>query len=291
MNNKEALRHFLKWRRQLIDPVELGWPKRTGRGRRAPGLSQAQVAQALYVSERTYGDLERGESRPGPEFLDNVASVLRMDEREREALYVYALGHEPPASLDPAAGTTVAPAWQRAVSQVSGQASYVNDVSWNILAYNEEFVRMFPQRTAEEPRLPERNMMRWMLLREEAREHHLVDWRARWAGPVAAQLRAAVAAYPENEGLQLLDHEVSEDPVVGPIYRDPALAYVQPDGDSLPLRHAGYEAPQDSRDLRTRCCDGHVPSQLGAVTMCAAAPLGSPGARIFLLPFSARGSR
>lgn len=286
MNNKEALQQLLQWKRRQIDPVELGLPKRTGRGRRSPGISQAQVAQALFVSERTYAVLERGEmDAPKSEFLDSVARVLRMEERERTALYVYSLGYEPPIPMDPMAGTDVAPAWQRAVSHVTGQPCYINDVAWNVLAANDDFIAMFPQEHTTAPRLPEQNLMHWMLLREDAREHHLVDWEKRWAEPVAAQLRTAVAAHPANEDLQQLDQQVNDDPVVGPIYRNHNLAYVHPDGDTRIMRHAGYTVPRDYADTRDRCCERHAPSQLGNVTMCAAQPFGSPGARFFLLVF------
>ncbi|MEU6349963.1 helix-turn-helix domain-containing protein [Streptomyces sp. NPDC047072] len=286
MNNKEALQRLLQWKRKQIDPVELGWPKRTGRGRRSTGLSQAQVAQGLYVSERTYAALERGDMpAPTAEFLDNVARILRMEERERTALYVYSLGHEPPIPMDPMAGTNVAPAWQRAVSKVSGQPCYVNDLAWNVLAANDDFIAMFPQQPGTPLRLPERNLIRWMLLREDAREHHLVDWEKRWATPVAAQLRTAVAAHPDSADLQQLDKEVNDDPVVGPIYRNHSIAYIHPDGDTRVMRHAGYEPEPGRPDTRDRCCDRHAPSQLGNVTMCAAQPFGSPGARFFFLVF------
>ncbi|WP_256103685.1 helix-turn-helix domain-containing protein [Streptomyces sp. ODS05-4] len=290
MNNKEALQQLLRWKRQQIDPAELGWLRRSGRGRRSKGLSQAQVAQALYVSERTYADLERGDTAaPSTDFLDSVAKVLRMEERERSALYVYSLGYEPPIPMDPTAGTNVAPAWQHAVSNVSGQPCYINDVAWNVLAANDDFIRMFPQAPGEPPRLPEQNLIRWMLLREDAREHHLVDWEKRWAEPVAAQLRTAVAARPDSEELQQLDQEVNDDPVAGPIYRNHSVAYVHPDGDSRRMRHAGFVPQDGAEDTRDRCCDRHTPSQLGMVTMCAAQPFGSPGARFFLLVFQPHG--
>lgn len=288
MSDKLALQQLLRWKREQIDPSELGIPRRTGRGRRAPGLSQAQVAQALFVTERTYAVLERGESVPSTEFLDAVANVLRMEERERTTLYIYALGHVPPIPMDPMAGTNVAPAWQNAVNQISGQPCYINDVAWNVLAANDDFIRMFPQVESQSPRLPERNLMRWLLLREDAREHHLVDWESQWAVPVAAQLRTAVATHPDNEDLQQLDREANEDPVAGPLYRSRNLAYVHPDGDSRLMRHAGYAVEKGAQDRRSRCCERHAPSQLGTVTMCTAQPLGSPGARFFLLPFAAQ---
>jgi transcriptional regulator with XRE-family HTH domain len=272
LSNREALQRLLRWKREQIDPVELGWPQKAGRGRRARGLSQAQVAQALFVTEKTYADLERGNtSQPTAEFLDSVAKVLRMEERERAALYVYALGYEPPLPMDPMAGTVVNQAWQVAVDAVSGQPCYINDVAWNVLAANEEF---------------KRNLMRWMLLCEDAREHHLVDWETRWAPRIAAQLRTAVATHPGNCDLQQLHKDVNEDPVAGPIYRgDHSLAYIHPDGDTRPMRHAGYVVRPGSQDRRSHCCSRHLPSQVGTVTMCAAQPFGSPGARFFLLPF------
>lgn len=107
MNQKEALQQLLQWKRGEIDPTQLGWPKRTGRGRRSRGLSQAQVAQALFVTEKTYAEFERGNTtQPTTEFLDNVAKVLNMEERERTALYVYAIGYEPPFPMDPMPGRT-----------------------------------------------------------------------------------------------------------------------------------------------------------------------------------------
>lgn len=287
LNNKEALQQLLRRKRAEMSPIDLGWPARSARGgRRSVGISQAQTAQALFVSERWYASLERGDMvNPSTEFLDKVAKVLRMEERERAALYVFTLGYEPSVPLDPMAGTNVASAWQQAVSCVTGQPCYINDVAWNVLAANEDFIRMFPQAPNHPPRLPEQNLIRWMLLREDAREHHLVNWEKGWAEPVAAQLRTAVAAHPENKDLQQLDREVSDDPVAGPIYRSHNIDYVNPDGDTRVMRHAGYEAPQGSTDHRTRCCERHAPSQLGNVTMCAAQPFGSLGARFFILVF------
>ncbi|MCX5384494.1 helix-turn-helix domain-containing protein [Streptomyces sp. NBC_00083] len=286
MTDKDALRQLLRWKRGQIDPSELGIPRRTGRGRRSPGLSQAQVAQALFVTERTYGHLERGEMpAPSQGFLDSVCKVLRLEEGERTALYIYALGYEPPTPLDPTSGTSVAPAWQKAVNEVTGQPCYINDVAWNLLAYNDDFVSIFPQVEGEAPRVPEQNLIRWMLLREDAREHHLVDWEEQWAGPVAAQLRAAVATHPQNKDLQQLHEEVSEDPVSGPIYRTHNVAFRHPDGQTRIMRHPGYSGPHSDLSPRDKCCERHVPSQRGLVTMCAAEPCMSPGARFFFLVF------
>ncbi|WP_328980560.1 helix-turn-helix domain-containing protein [Streptomyces canus] len=269
MDRKEALRELLYHRRRQIDPTEIGWPPKSGRGRRTQGLSQAQVAQLLYKTERWYAQLERGEMRsPSPQMLDKVAEVLRMEPHERTTLYLYALGYEPPTPSDPKAGTMVGEAWELAVHTVAGHPASISDLAWNVLACNDEFVRMFPRPPGEEPALPERNLMRWMLLTPEARERHLVGWEQHWAPFVAAQLRAALAAYPDNPDLQELDREADQDPVAGPIYRQHSVAHVHPDGDTRPMRHFGRGAPQ-----------------LGKVTVCAAEPYSSPGARLHILLF------
>ncbi|MEU5958168.1 helix-turn-helix domain-containing protein [Streptomyces sp. NPDC047525] len=290
MIDRKALRHLLVSKRRKIDPTEFGWPKRTGPGRRSPGISQAQLAQALYVSERTYAALERGDAESvKAEFLDSVARVLRMKPPERTALYVYAVGYEPPTPMDPEAGMGIPDVWHQAVNRVTGQPCYVNDVAWNILVANGDFFTMFPREVGtppvSPPRLPEQNLIRWMLLREEAREHMMVNWEKQWAGPVAGQLRTAVAAHPDNKDLQQLDKDVNEDPVAGPIYRNPNLTYVHPDGDTRLMRHAGYRGTPGSTDFRDQCCDQHAPSQLGYVTMCSAQPHGSPGTRVLFLVF------
>ncbi|WP_235029446.1 hypothetical protein [Streptomyces sp. 3213.3] len=51
------------------------------------------------------------------------------------------------------------------------------------------------------------------------------------------------------------------------------------------MRHAGFVAPEGEEDRRDRCCEQHEVSQLGVVTMCAAQPFGSPGARFLFLVF------
>ncbi|WP_369211712.1 helix-turn-helix transcriptional regulator [Streptomyces flavofungini] len=291
MDNRAALRQLLQWKRKELDPVAVGLRPPTGRGRRATGLSQAQVAQLLYVSERTYAQLERGEMpSPAAEFLDRVAEVLRLKERERIALYVYSLGHEPPHPQDPLAGENIPAAWQRAVRQVVSQPCYVNDVAWNVLACNDAFVRMFPRAPDAAAAIPERNLMRYMLLDEAAREHHLVNWKSEWAVPLTAQLRNAVAQHPGNTDLEELDRDISADPVSGPIYRANHVAYVHPNGDTRRMRYP-WSGPPQEQDPPDRCCDRHAPSQLGDVTMCAATPLGSPGARFFILLFEPASGR
>ncbi|WP_369211713.1 helix-turn-helix domain-containing protein [Streptomyces flavofungini] len=287
MDHRMALRQLLRWKREQLNPTSLGLPAPSGRGRRAPGLSQARVAQLLEVSERTYAQLERGDmASPSTDFLDRVALVLRLNERERIALYVYSLGHEPPHSQDPMAGRNVPAAWREAIVRVKGQPCYITDVDWNLVAYNDDFVRMFPRAQNAQPAVPEQNIMRYMLLTESAREHHMVNWEAEWLIPLAAQLRNAVARYPKSVELQRLDEEADADPVVGPVYRENTLAQIHPNGDVRKLRYTFSGAVDTDQHVHLdRCCERHARSEIGDLTMCAAMPLGSPGARFLMLVF------
>ncbi|MFJ5220164.1 transcriptional regulator [Streptomyces sp. NPDC088354] len=225
------------------------------------------MAFLLRRTERWYAQLERGDLEPTSDMLDKVAGVLQMSEQERTAMYIFALGYEPPVPLDPAAGCSINSSWAKVVHSITGHACYIHDVGWNLLAANDLFVRMFPREPGKPARAP-RNLMEWMLLDPRAREDHLIDWPTRWAPQVAAQLRAAVAAHPENETLRLLDKQVHADAVAGPIYRRCDLAYVHADGDTRPMRHWAYPEPQS-----------------GQVTMCVAEPFSSPGVRFFILMF------
>ncbi len=269
MDRKEALRALLRDRRRRIDPSETGWPPPSGPGRRAQGLSQAQVAQLLYKTERWYAQLERGELRsPSPQMLDKVAEALQMEHHERSMLYLYALGYEPPLPADPKVGTAVNDSWRQVVDRVSGEAASICDLAWNVLECNDEFDRMFPLGKGGRIGLRQRNLMRWALLCPEARERQLVGWSEQWAPRLAAWLRAAVAAYPDNHDLQELDRHADRDPVVGPVYRNGSLARVHADGDVLPVRYFGGGLPR-----------------VGRIRICSAQPFSSPGARLIILLF------
>jgi len=103
--------------------------------------------------------------------------------------------------------------------------------------------------------------MRWMLLDPGGRDM-LLDWRTVWAPLVLPQLRAALALRPEDETLLQIAKEAVEDPDLAPLWES-GSGHIHPDGDERPIHHA-LQGP------------GHV-------TMCAAQPLGAPGARLIIL--------
>ncbi|MEV5444617.1 helix-turn-helix domain-containing protein, partial [Streptomyces sp. NPDC052644] len=255
--DKVALRYLLRERRALISPESHGLSRPTRQGRRAPGLSQAQIDQLLHRAPDTYGRLESGRyPNPPVDLLEDVARLLGMSEQEWVALWRYALGQDPPHPLHAGTGETVPGTWRLALDGISHMA-YVSDRSWNMLAYNEPFAALFPGR-----RVPS-NVMRWMAVDPEARSV-LRHWETAWAPLVLPQLRAALAADPEDPTLCGIEKEVLDDPVAARVYES-AGAYVHPDGGDRPVRHAE-----------------HGP---GWITVCAAQPMAAPRARLLIMPF------
>ncbi|MEV0579466.1 MULTISPECIES: MmyB family transcriptional regulator [unclassified Streptomyces] len=255
--NKKALRDLLTERRALIDPTGHGFQRPARQGRRAPGLSQHQVDQLCHRTLGTYRRLESG-SYPNPpvDLLRDIAVLFALNEQEWVSLCRYAGIGDPPSPLTPRSGKEVPGVWQEAVDGMTHMA-YVTDASWELIAYNAPFTRLFPN-----GRVPA-NTMRWMLLDPDGRST-LTDWATAWAPLVLPQLRAALATRPDDEVLRRIEKEVAVDPACAPIWESGG-AHIHPDGDERPLLHAS---------------DGP-----GWVTMCAAQPMTAPGARLIVLVF------
>jgi len=85
------LRRFLIAARARLRPRDVGLPS-FGR-RQVPGLRREEVAELAGVSMRWYELFESGTSgrRFSPEFVESIASALRLDQRERATLIRLAL--------------------------------------------------------------------------------------------------------------------------------------------------------------------------------------------------------
>jgi hypothetical protein len=258
---RRDLQNFLREARARVDPVDHGLERpRDRRGRQVPGLTQPQMDALLRSRTGTYGSFERGaKTNPSTDYLDRLARYLRLSPQEWESLWWHAYGHNPPYALDPEAGLSVAPVWRRVVHEVTTMA-YISDVAWNLLEYNAAFAEIFPSGR------PPQNIMRWMLLDDVARGEILLDWEKSWASMMIPQLVAARHTHPADPTLQKLELDVVDDPLTGPIRRQGAAAYTNPDGDDRPLRHARL---------------GPGRARLGA-----AEPLSSPGARFMVVEFT-----
>lgn len=257
--DKVALRFLLRERRALITPEAHGLSRPTRQGRRAPGLSQAQVDQLLHRAPDTYGRLESGRyPNPPVDLLEDVARLLGMNEHDWMALWRYALGQDPPHPLHSRSGEVVPGVWREVLDGISHMA-YISDRSWNLLAHNEPFAALFPGR-----RVPD-NVMHWMTVDPAGRDM-LVRWETAWAPLVLPQLRAALAADQGDPVLAGIERDVLADPVAARIYES-AGAYLRPREGERPVRHA-ERGP-------------------GWVTVCGAQPMAAPRARLMILPFRA----
>lgn len=257
--SKATLRKFLMERRALIDPKGHGFIRPTKQGRRALGLTQHQIDTLTRRSEGTYQRLESG-TWAGPPATTSATSPPSSASTNRNgpaSAGTPAIG-DPPGPLTPASGKQVPGVWQEALDGQTHPA-YVTDASWELIAHNPAFARLFPGE-----RVP-KNTMRWMLLDPLGRTM-LTDWDTAWAPLVLPQLRAAIAARPNDPILRQLERDVLADPDCAPIW-DAALGHIHPDGDERPLLHAE---------------DGP-----GWVTMCASEPMAAPGARQIILIFHA----
>ncbi|MFB7741190.1 helix-turn-helix domain-containing protein [Streptomyces sp. NPDC056132] len=258
--DKAALKNLLEQKRAEIRPEDMGLPRPSARqGRRAPGLTQSQIERLLNRADGVYQRLESGRyANPPADLIQDVARLLGMNEHEWDALWRYATGTEAPHPLHPSSGQTVSDVWLNVLPHFSDMA-YINNESWEVLGGNDVWKRLFPDHT------PPQNTMRWMLLHPDA-HRILTDWETAWAPLVIPQLRAALASRPDDEILRTIEKDVLADPVVGPLYKSVPDRFVTLDGDERPLLH-----PE------------HGPSW---VTVCAAEPVGSPGARLIILRLS-----
>jgi transcriptional regulator with XRE-family HTH domain len=93
--DRRQLADFLRRSRERLRPQEVGLP--AGPRRRTPGLRREEVALLAGMSADYLMRLEQARSpQPSTQLLGALARALRLDDDERDHLYVLA-GHRPPA--------------------------------------------------------------------------------------------------------------------------------------------------------------------------------------------------
>ncbi|MFI0818298.1 helix-turn-helix transcriptional regulator [Streptomyces sp. NPDC021098] len=243
------LRHW----RERLDHTRIRGIDRSRR-RLKPGLTQQEVAQLTGVSLAWYRELERGQLRRfDGQFLQRLATVLRLGEAERVVLFRLAAGHPPP-SLSPSSVASADEGMQVILDQMAPHPAYLSNLWWDLIAYNQAVEEWFP-RLLDQP-----NLMRFSFLHPEARRQ-FVNWRADWAAPALAQIRYAIATHPDcEELLQLRDDILMGNSEARELW-EANQTRAHPDGDvrrlCLPLH--GYQeilvritafAPLSNQDLR-----------------------------------------
>ncbi|MEV0256750.1 hypothetical protein AB0H82_21135 [Streptomyces sp. NPDC050732] len=142
-------------------------------------------------------------------------------------------GQVQPDGQDLAGRTPMGAAWRTVVEGVTGSMAYIADEHWNVVACNDEFRALFPAGR------PPSNIMRWMLLDDQARHDVLLNWAEDWARGACPALRRAVTNRPTDPALIDLANDVRRDPLAGPIYLATASSHpLHPDGAVRQVNHA-----------------------------------------------------
>ena len=194
LQRKQELSDFLVTRRNRLLPEQVGLPR--GTRRRTPGLRRDEVAQLAGVSVDWYTWLEQGRSiSVSTQVLESLVQALRLDDNEREHLFLLAHQQLPPQKATPQ--EAVSPYLQHFLDQLGNSPAYAVDQRWNVVAWNDAARLLlcdFTQIPAEE-----RNIV-WLTFMFMPLRQILVDWE-RHAQRVVAQFRASSGHLPGDPQL------------------------------------------------------------------------------------------
>lgn len=192
-DTEKPLGAFLRARRELLDPAELGLPDYGPR--RVPGLRREELAQLAGVSPHYYARLEQGRDRnPSPVVLEAIAKALQLDED--------ALGHlrqlaapAPRRRRRAYRPEKVRPGLAELIASWTDQPAVVIGRHRDVLAANDLAAALNPGFT------PGRNLLHDVFLDPAARDIYL-DW------PVIAH--GAVAGVRSTVGSELDDPHLTD---------------------------------------------------------------------------------
>ncbi|WP_405606921.1 helix-turn-helix transcriptional regulator [Streptomyces sp. NBC_00076] len=202
VDTTHELAAFLRTRRERLDPHDFALPSRQ-QARRTPGLRREEVAELAGVSIDYIVRLEQGRGlRPSANVVEALARALRLAPDERT--YLFNLAQQRPRNADKPA-TTAAPPLARLVADLSPLPAMLMNHRYDILAWNSEMARLLLDFDTLPP--SQRNAMWLCLMHPEIREFY-VD-RERVVREGIAHLRAAWAAYPEDQALTDLIAELT----------------------------------------------------------------------------------
>jgi len=195
--SRRELAHFLRSRRERVDPVDVGLP--VGPRRRTLGLRREEVAVLAGLSPTWYTYLEQGRHiRPSPEVLDSLARVLRMTEDERRYMHLLAYGHVTP--LEPSQLDEAGRAFVEQFVRTAGTGPhplYALDYMGDLVAWNDSAAEWYTDWSTRSGL--DRNIVWWIVTDPEARER-VLDWEAD-ARDIVFRLRALAARHHADQRL------------------------------------------------------------------------------------------
>jgi transcriptional regulator with XRE-family HTH domain len=140
LQRRQTLAHFLRQRRERIQPEEIGLAVR--RRRRAPGLLREEVADIAGVSTTWYTWLEQARPvRPSQQVLDGLATALSLKPEERT--YMYRLARPDLHASTTGRSAALTPALHALLHGLAPHAAYAIDASWNVIDWNAPAVEIF----------------------------------------------------------------------------------------------------------------------------------------------------
>ncbi|MGA5653511.1 helix-turn-helix transcriptional regulator [Rahnella contaminans] len=161
---------FLQSRRARLSPEQVGLP--SGFRRRTPGLRREEVAQLADIGSTWYTWLEQGRDvRPSVEVLDAISRALQLDPAEKHHLFTLAAISS--SEEKPKTEEHVPDSLTRMLKALVGQPAYVLGCRWDILAWNDDAVRVFGDFGRLEG--DHRNLMHMMFTSQSHRQI-LADW-------------------------------------------------------------------------------------------------------------------
>jgi transcriptional regulator with XRE-family HTH domain len=140
VSSSNALGEYLRARRELVDPADVGLP--VVGVRRTPGLRREEVATLAGISADYYLRLEQGrDHNPSPQVLDALARVLRLDATATQYLLSLTAA-KPVRPRRPR--REVVPAGIRQLLAVVGLPAFVENRMFEVLAANQLATALSP---------------------------------------------------------------------------------------------------------------------------------------------------
>ncbi|MFB7894278.1 helix-turn-helix domain-containing protein [Microbacterium sp. NPDC056044] len=193
-----ALGEYLRARRDVTTPEEVGLPSEAGR--RVPGLRRDEVALLAGISPEYYLRLEQGRgARPSDQVLHAIARALLLDQESRLYLLRLATGSPPP--IAPVADH-VAEQIARVLSRWPHTPAYMSDQHRDIVAAN-------PLATAFGHGGLSAGSNEVVRLFNDRMKASLVEWEAMTRSAVATLRRDA---HPDSPRLREIVDQLSADP-------------------------------------------------------------------------------
>jgi transcriptional regulator with XRE-family HTH domain len=197
VTRSNALGEYLRARRELLDPADVGL--HVAGVRRTPGLRREEVATLAGISVDYYLRLEQGRDRnPSPQVLEALARVFGLDATATR--YLLSLTTARPARAR-RPRREVVPTGIRQPLDVLELPAFVESRTFDVLAANR-------LATALSPRIrPGENRLRSMFLDEDEQDLH-PDW-DRMIGSMVAAFRTSLGTDVDDPQLTQLVGELS----------------------------------------------------------------------------------